>query len=532
MIEYVWSEEDIAVLRQMAREFKTRNQSSAGRDKSLPPPGQAPEVYIARSPSGGIPAMVEEPNQGTGTTPIEFPGSATCNIYRLLRTGTADPSLNQIPIVELVYNLGSVDVPEDTWVKVTRDKFGSWLVDTASLGGQKYIKVIGVIDGQHLDPPDGCVEVYDQCPSIFHVAILYTFYAYCDLWVEHECVLAVDVEGRRFEPGRKYPAWPSTLPPPAITGVVLPIGAESCDDVSERPVYVGDIGDPTRSVFVDELIGTICDTDGTGTASSTGTGTDTGDASEDNLILYRGTARRWDSSTCTWEEIEAEIYIAEMHGCELEIGERYEGAYERMVHGSETGTGSTLRQTCIPLYLVDHRKTPLEGICSLVRSGDNLLVYTWQNADECGNVECVYSYSINLCCTDTTTGTGGTTVGTGSDIFGECGCSEMPNKWSVSVAGVTTLSCFSGDCSWFNGTHILTHISSGVWSEPAAVSCDSIGIVAVTLTCGDPYTLNFGDAIYQLAQASWACMGSNVMNKVGLSSACSNWPATVTVVPV
>lgn len=82
----------------------------------------APEVYVARTPVGGIDGLQEE----TGTGINDRPGYATCNIYRILSINSI-PTLFPIPsLTKRVYNLSHDRIGGNRWVMVTRDKLGSW----------------------------------------------------------------------------------------------------------------------------------------------------------------------------------------------------------------------------------------------------------------------------------------------------------------------------------------------------------------------------------------------------------------------
>lgn len=88
-------------------------------------PPQAPEVYIALVPSGGIPAC--EGTTGTGGPNFEagdVPGYADCGIYRLV-----NGIIYYTRQTKRVYNL-SGDVITQQWITVKRDKFGQWFADT------------------------------------------------------------------------------------------------------------------------------------------------------------------------------------------------------------------------------------------------------------------------------------------------------------------------------------------------------------------------------------------------------------------
>lgn len=108
-----------------------------------------PEIYIARSPSGGIPALKLEcpPNPPPPDPPcftiVDEPGFAECSIYRILwnqktprrstgggltRVTISKPEL--FPVTGLsrrVYNLSLRAIPGNIWMIVLRDKWGNWL---------------------------------------------------------------------------------------------------------------------------------------------------------------------------------------------------------------------------------------------------------------------------------------------------------------------------------------------------------------------------------------------------------------------
>lgn len=92
-------------------------------------PPQAPEVYIALVPSGGIPAC--EGVTGTGGPSFlagDVPGYADCGIYRLV-----NGVIYYTRQTKKVYNL-SGDVITQQWITVKRDKFGQWFADTGGGG--------------------------------------------------------------------------------------------------------------------------------------------------------------------------------------------------------------------------------------------------------------------------------------------------------------------------------------------------------------------------------------------------------------
>lgn len=107
--------------RQSARQFPPREESA---DQYF-----TPEVYIARTPPGGIPALAEE----TGTANQDFPGSAECPIWRTLYDqATASPRMAYAGFTREVLNLSHEAIGGGRWVICWRDKFGAWF--TAGIG--------------------------------------------------------------------------------------------------------------------------------------------------------------------------------------------------------------------------------------------------------------------------------------------------------------------------------------------------------------------------------------------------------------
>ncbi len=86
---------------------------------------QSPDVYVVRTPSAGIPALDVGSTTGSGSLEDDTPGSAECDVYRLVQTGgTYD--LKPTGVTRRIYNLDSVAASGNTWTLVARDKFGTW----------------------------------------------------------------------------------------------------------------------------------------------------------------------------------------------------------------------------------------------------------------------------------------------------------------------------------------------------------------------------------------------------------------------
>lgn len=131
---YALNEKDQATLREMMREYKGRRQNTPSRtdgdDKFM-----APEVYVARVPAGGIPAIDEGytgTGTGTGSTLPDSPGSAVCAVYRVVVDAAGTSALIRVfDLNKVVYNMSSHVVSGASWILVTRDKFGYWFAGGA-----------------------------------------------------------------------------------------------------------------------------------------------------------------------------------------------------------------------------------------------------------------------------------------------------------------------------------------------------------------------------------------------------------------
>lgn len=123
MKAYSPDEGDLEALRAMLarqRRATTGAENRPHRRAKLP---EAPEVYVAKVPPGGIPPMFSAVSQ---VAPKAVPGGVECQIYRLdLATG----DLETVPgLTRRVYSLGTAHVQGGSTTPVVRDKFGTWWV--------------------------------------------------------------------------------------------------------------------------------------------------------------------------------------------------------------------------------------------------------------------------------------------------------------------------------------------------------------------------------------------------------------------
>lgn len=126
---YFLNDNDRRTLKELIREFENRRQNQSSQSGDEKPP-QAPEVYVARVPAGGIPALDEGytgTGTGTGSIAPDMPGSAVCAVYRLVVDSAGTPYLIRVAdLNKVVYNLSSSIVTGNGWILVSRDKFGYW----------------------------------------------------------------------------------------------------------------------------------------------------------------------------------------------------------------------------------------------------------------------------------------------------------------------------------------------------------------------------------------------------------------------
>ena len=82
---------------------------------------QSTEVHIAKTPAGGIPALAVV---GSSTRP----GYADCDIYTIIDDPASNPYIELIDDAEeRVYNLSTSSISGNSWILITKDKFGNWI---------------------------------------------------------------------------------------------------------------------------------------------------------------------------------------------------------------------------------------------------------------------------------------------------------------------------------------------------------------------------------------------------------------------
>lgn len=122
------SERDYADFGQILRAWRAGE--LAPRPRGGPPEDPtAPEVYVARVPHSGIPALAEHTlGPGTGAVVLDDRAyTALCDIYRVSEDGFFHPC----GFNKYVYNLSRTAVEGDSWVPTWREKFGRWVTTGA-----------------------------------------------------------------------------------------------------------------------------------------------------------------------------------------------------------------------------------------------------------------------------------------------------------------------------------------------------------------------------------------------------------------
>jgi hypothetical protein len=144
---YLLTESEVELLQSVLGKVRSQRQNTSGRPGVRAEQGQAPEVYLVRTPATGIPALSAGTNVGTGSLAPsdDVPGSALCGVYRLIRTGSGLAGTGQSvgvrpvngswtnPKQITVYNFLPVAIPGNQWVTAIRDKFGYWMVPAQGL---------------------------------------------------------------------------------------------------------------------------------------------------------------------------------------------------------------------------------------------------------------------------------------------------------------------------------------------------------------------------------------------------------------
>lgn len=112
-----FSDADLELLKKFIQQLKDQSVNQGSREGPAPL-RNTPDVYVIYTPAGGIPSR------------DRFrPGSVDCQIYRVIN-GLLE--VTGLPL-RTVYNVGYQKVEGHQFVRITRDKFGTWFSDTCLL---------------------------------------------------------------------------------------------------------------------------------------------------------------------------------------------------------------------------------------------------------------------------------------------------------------------------------------------------------------------------------------------------------------
>jgi len=155
--KYWLSEADVTFLRQLKERMERVRQGPRIRTVQQES-SYAPEVYLAYTPSSGIPALGDH----TGTA--DLPSCAECQIYRMDDLLDTTPGVDMVEgLTKVVYNMSSTAIPGDNWILAIRDKLGTWFsisVDSvSSLRVLGYPSGTGVSSAEIIDVPDSALQV-------------------------------------------------------------------------------------------------------------------------------------------------------------------------------------------------------------------------------------------------------------------------------------------------------------------------------------------------------------------------------------
>lgn len=143
---------DVAVLRRLlAREARAPRGEGAARDSTAGNlehhDTSGPDVYVARVPAGGVPALAENQlrwtgtgtltHAGTGTELLEddVPGWAYCTVWKAVWLAGRPRLLPVFAEPKRVLNVSTSAVPGDTWVVIKLDRRGDWYAEAGGGGG-------------------------------------------------------------------------------------------------------------------------------------------------------------------------------------------------------------------------------------------------------------------------------------------------------------------------------------------------------------------------------------------------------------
>jgi len=94
---------------------------------------QCTDIYLAKTPDDGIPALSRGADTGTGDGDPPVPGSAVCTIYKqIIPTNSQQVEMVPAGMTKLVYNLSLGSIRGQSWIEVKKTKYGLWFANAIS----------------------------------------------------------------------------------------------------------------------------------------------------------------------------------------------------------------------------------------------------------------------------------------------------------------------------------------------------------------------------------------------------------------
>lgn len=192
------SEVDPRELREMLAWFRQQRQRRPDPYQHDHEEHPAPEVYIARTSSSGIPALSQGALTGTGSLDWQddVPGWAECDIFRVVPNSVTGFSMERVDgLTRTVFNLSNSAVPGNSWITLKRDKAGTWIASSpnvpddedvecpcdgveTSISFVSDVRIIGTV--LRVEQSEGVVTVdEDCCPTLQVISKTPTYYDLC-----------------------------------------------------------------------------------------------------------------------------------------------------------------------------------------------------------------------------------------------------------------------------------------------------------------------------------------------------------------
>jgi len=127
---------DAVTLREMTRWWRdrTKRPNDLSQPDELP---QAPDVYIAVAPAGGIAGYTTPAGTDSGSD-VADAHYASCKLYRIRHTSDTDVDVMPIGVNRDVWNLSTTAIAAGTIFLAIRDKPGKWIATPVGGGSPIY----------------------------------------------------------------------------------------------------------------------------------------------------------------------------------------------------------------------------------------------------------------------------------------------------------------------------------------------------------------------------------------------------------